>query len=174
MDLIRNIYAVLNARWYLRSAELEPKVRLWGKPEISNVGRLIIEDRVRLNSKVATLELSTGPEGTLKIGSGAFINYGTSIGALKHVEIGKECNIGTYCILMDNDFHRLEPERRKELPESIPIVLEENVWLGARVIVLRGVTIGTGSVIGAGSIVTKDIPPRSLAVGMPARVIREL
>lgn len=175
MDLFRDIYAVLNAYRYLRSAEsLGPKVRLWGKPVVSNLGRLIIEERVRLNSKVAALELATGHEGTLKIGSGAFINYGTSIGALKYVEIGKECNIGTYCILMDNDFHRLEPERRKELPESMPIILEENVWLGARVIVLKGVTIGAGSVIGAGSIVTKDIPPRSLAVGMPARVVREL
>jgi maltose O-acetyltransferase len=175
MDLISDGYAVLNAYRYLRSAEfLGKKIRLWGKPLISNLGRLIVEDRVRLDSRAATLELATGFEGILKIGSGSFINYGTSIGALKYVEIGKECNIGTYCILMDNDFHRLEPERRKELPESMPIVLEENVWLGARVIVLKGVTIGAGSVIGAGSIVTKNIPPRSLAVGMPARVVREL
>jgi maltose O-acetyltransferase len=75
---------------------------------------------------------------------------------------------------MDNDFHRLEPERRDERPLSAPIILEENVWLGARVIVLRGVTIGAGSAIGAGSVVTRDIPPRSLAVGAPAKVIRSL
>jgi len=75
---------------------------------------------------------------------------------------------------MDNDFHRLEPERRNERPDSAPIILEDNVWLGARVIVLKGVTIGEGSVIGAGSVVTKDIPPRSLAVGMPAKVIKTL
>ncbi|MCA9978846.1 MAG: acyltransferase [Anaerolineales bacterium] len=174
MELIRNIFAVLNAYWFFRNAELGKKVRLWGRPEISNLGRLIIGERVRLNSKVAKLELATGFDGTLKIGAGTFINYGTSIGAMQHIEIGKDCNIGTYCILMDNDFHRLEPERRQEMPESKPIVLEDNVWLGARVIVLRGVTIGAGSVVGANSIVTKNVPPRCLAVGMPAKVVRAL
>jgi maltose O-acetyltransferase len=53
-------------------------------------------------------------------------------------------------------------------------VIEDNVWLGARVIVLGGVTIGEGSCIGAGSVVNTDVPPRSLAVGVPARVIRRL
>jgi maltose O-acetyltransferase len=76
--------------------------------------------------------------------------------------------------MMDNDFHSLEPEKRQVKPPSAPIILEENVWLGARVIVLRGVTIGKGSVIGAGSVVTKDIPPGVLAAGSPARVIRKL
>jgi maltose O-acetyltransferase len=76
--------------------------------------------------------------------------------------------------MMDNDFHRLEPERRDEIPPSAPIVLEEGVWLGVRVIVLRGVTIGAGSVVGAGSIVVRDVPPRSLAAGAPAKVIRTL
>ena len=55
-----------------------------------------------------------------------------------------------------------------------PIVLEENVWLGSRVIVLRGVTIGAHSVIGAGSVVVNDVPARSVAVGVPARVVRAL
>jgi maltose O-acetyltransferase len=75
---------------------------------------------------------------------------------------------------MDNDFHRVEPERRHEVPESLPIILGENVWLGARVVVLRGVTIGAHSVVAAGSVVTRDIPPRTLAAGVPARVVREL
>jgi maltose O-acetyltransferase len=75
---------------------------------------------------------------------------------------------------MDNDFHRLEPERRQEKPPSSPIILEENVWLGARVIVLPGVTIGAGTVVGAGSVVTRSIPSRSVAVGVPARVVKSL
>ena len=59
-------------------------------------------------------------------------------------------------------------------PDGRPITIEDNVWLGARVIVLGGVTIGADSCIGAGSVVVDDIPPRSLAVGVPARVIRQL
>jgi acetyltransferase-like isoleucine patch superfamily enzyme len=58
------------------------------------------------------------------------------------------------------------------LGQSKPIILEDDVWLGARVIVLKGVTIGQGAVIGAGSVVTRDIPPHSVAVGQPARVVK--
>ena len=173
-DVWENAIAVLMARWYLRHATyLGSKVRLWGKPAVRNGGKLIIGDRTRLVSTVAKLELAV-EDGILEIGEGTFINYGCSIGATQQVCIGPHCSIGTYAILMDNDFHRLEPERRDERPESAPIILEENVWLGARVIVLRGVTIGRGSVVGAGSVVTHDIPPRSMAAGVPAEVIKIL
>ncbi len=167
-------WAVLRARWYLRHAHVGARVRVWGKPSIAAYGQMIIGNRVRLVSTVAQTELVVGEHGTLEIGESTFINYGCSIAADRLIYIGARCNIGTHVIMMDNDFHRLEPERRDERPESKPIVLEENVWLGARVIVLRGVTIGSGSVIGAGSVVTRDIPARSVAVGQPARVIRTL
>jgi acetyltransferase-like isoleucine patch superfamily enzyme len=168
-------WAVIRARWYLRKADsIGPKVRLWGRPVILNEGQMIIHDRVRLVSTVATLELAATRGGKLEIGEGTFINYGCSIAAKKHVSIGPNCSIGTHVIIMDNNFHRIEPELRNETPESRVVILEEDVWLGARVIVLPGVTIGVGSVVGAGSIVVKDIPPRSLAVGNPAKVIRSL
>ncbi|MGE3325818.1 MAG: DapH/DapD/GlmU-related protein, partial [Acidimicrobiia bacterium] len=112
--------------------------------------------------------------GRLEVGERTLLNYGTSITAASTVTIGARCLIGTLVTIMDNDFHRLEPDRRLERPDSRPISIGENVWLGTRVIVLGGVTIGAGSAIGAGSIVTKDIPPMSLAVGTPARVIRSL
>ncbi len=167
--------AVLSAAWCLRNAtSVGRRARVWGHPKVVNRGRLLIGDRARLVSTIATLEISVGTDGILEIGNNVFINYGCSIAATQRVHIGSDCAIGTYCIMMDNDFHRLEPERRFELPESAPIVLQDNVWLGARVIVLRGVTIGAGSAIGAGSVVTHDIPARSLAAGIPARVIRSI
>jgi len=138
-----------------------------------NWGQMIIGDKVRVISTIATTEL-VADGGVLEIGARSYINYGCSIGATQLVRIGPNCNIGTYTILIDNDFHRLEPERRLERPESAPIILEENVWLGARVIVLRGVTIGRDSVIGAGSVVTKDIPARSVAAGVPAKIVKQL
>ena len=171
----QNGWAVLRAHWYLRTAnQVGRKVRIWGRPSIQNQGTLLVGERVRFVSTIATSEFVTGPDGTLEIGAGVFINYGCSIAATQLVRIGARCNIGTYVIMMDNDFHHVEPERRNETPESAPIILEENVWLGARVIVLRGVTIGADSVIGAGSVVTRDIPPRSVAAGMPAKVIRQI
>lgn len=177
VNIWNNGWAVVRARWYFRCANsLGEKVRVWGKLVVRNYGGeggMKIGNRVQIVSTIAKTEL-VAANGLLEIGDGTFINYGCSIAANKLVRIGKNCNIGTYVIMMDNDFHRLEPERRYEFPESEPIILENNVWLGARVIVLKGVTIGEGSVIGAGSVVTKDIPPRSLAAGMPAKILREL
>jgi maltose O-acetyltransferase len=167
--------AVLAARYYLRSAErLGSRVRVWGHPVVANSGRLIVGDRVRLVSTVAKLEIAVEHGAELEIGERAFINYGCSIGATQRVRIGPRCTIGTHVIMMDNDFHRLEPDRRDERPPSAPIELEENVWLGARVIVLRGVTIGANSVIGAGSVVSQNVPGGVIAAGVPAKVLRAL
>ena len=174
-DFVASARAVLGARWYLRRAtSVASTVRMTGRPVLFNAGTMVIADRARLVSTVAKLELATGPGGRIEIGERAFINYGTSLGASLAVTTGANCLIGTHCLIIDDDFHRLEPERRSERPEPKPIVIEDNVWLGARVIVLPGVTIGEGSAIGAGSVVTRDIPPRSLAVGVPAKVIRDL
>ncbi len=163
------------AKWALRRAtSVGARVRLFGKASIINEGTMIIGERVQLISTITPLELVAANGGKLIIGDRSFINYGCSIAAQQLVQIGANCQIGTYVIMMDNDFHRLEPERRLERPPSAPIILKDNVWLGARVIVLNGVTIGEGSVVGAGSVVTRDIPPRSLAVGMPAKPIRQL
>lgn len=175
IQLWRDGWAVIRAKWYFRQATLAGnRVRVWGRPSIHNHGRMLIGDRVRLVATIAATELVAGANGTLEIGESVFINYGCSIAADLLVRIGPRCNIGTHVIIMDNDFHRLEPDRRHEKPESRPIILEENVWLGGRVIVLNGVTIGKNSVIGAGSVVTRDIPANVVAAGVPARTLREL
>lgn len=173
--LAKSSRSVLSARLWLRHADhVGARVRLRGRPYVSNWGRMVIHDRVQLVSTVVPLELVTTGDGLLEIGERTLVNYGTSIAASELVRIGPDCLIGTYTLLMDSDFHRLEPERRMEAPDAAPIILERNVWLGARVIVLKGVTIGAGSVIAAGSLVTHDVPPRCLAGGMPAKVLRRL
>ena len=79
--------------------------------------------------------------------------------------------MGTHVIITDNDQHDYVDWRR--LPPSKPVTLEDEVWIGDRVIILKGATIGKKSVIGARSVVTRDIPPYSIAVGNPARVLRQ-
>jgi acetyltransferase-like isoleucine patch superfamily enzyme len=173
--ILLKVSDVTRAQWALRSAtSLARTVRVKGRPKVQNEGTLIIGDRVKLVSTVAALELAVGLGSKLEIGDRSFINYGTAISALSSVQIGPRCLIGTYCLIMDNAFHRLEPDRRMERPESGPAVLEENVWLGARVIVMAGVTIGADSAVGAGSVVTRDVSPGSVAAGVPARVVRDL
>ncbi len=170
-----NFWAVVRARWYFRKATvLGPRARVWGRPSVQNQGIMQIGERLRLVSTITPCELVSGPQGRLEIGDGVFINYGCSIAASQFVCIGANSLIGTYAILMDNDFHAVDPDQRNQQSPSAPIILEENVWLGARVTVLKGVTIGRDSVIGAGSVVTRDIPPGCLAAGVPARVIRQI
>ncbi|MGE3328624.1 MAG: acyltransferase, partial [Acidimicrobiia bacterium] len=130
--------AVMAAQWYLRSATIGTRVRLRGRPVVHNWGEMIIGDRTQLVSTVATLELVAYEGGRLEVGERTLLNYGTSITAASTVTIGARCLIGTHVTIMDNDFHRLEPDRRLERPDSRPISIGENVWLGTRVIVLGG------------------------------------
>lgn len=166
-------WQVVRAQLSLRNAATVPlSVRLNGRVRAGGGGRIIIGGRVRLTGTTVPLELVAWPDGVLEIGDGTFVNYDTSISVHARVSIGRDCQIGQYCIINDNDYHDIVDKTR--LPPSRPLVIEDRVWLGARVIVLKGVHIGHDAVIGAGSVVTRDIPPRTVAVGLPARVVREL
>jgi acetyltransferase-like isoleucine patch superfamily enzyme len=173
--LVQHALANLRAHWQLKRAnKVGERVRLWGKAMIINHGTFTIGQRTRLIGTLTPLEFVIKPGAQLTIGERVFINYGTSIGVFESVRIGSDCNIGSYVMILDNNLHKLDPQQRLELPPSAPVVLEDNVWLGSRVIVLPGVSIGAHSVVGAGSIVTRDIPPRSVAVGVPAKIVRQL
>ncbi|MEP1125069.1 MAG: DapH/DapD/GlmU-related protein [Ilumatobacter sp.] len=123
---------------------------------------------------MAKLELVAERGGRLTVGSRSLINFGCSIVATERVSIGAMCHIGPHCMIMDTAFHELDPDRRLESPAPKPIEIAENVWIGARVIVMPGVTIGAGSAVGAGSVVTHDVAPRTLVAGVPARFIRDI
>lgn len=134
---------------------------------------MLIGDRVRINSTIAMVELAADTGGTLQIGDGTFINYGCSIAATQLVQIGPNCNIGTHVIMMDNDFHRLEPERRTERPPSAPILERECLAGGARDCAAWGDRLAQAAQ-SAQTVWSRDIPPRSVAAGVPAKVIRSL
>jgi maltose O-acetyltransferase len=168
---LRLVGPTLNARWRLRGATSRgPRVTLRGRPKVVNQGRMTFGDRVRLDSTVATLELVALPGGHLEIGDNVFVNYGSSLVSSAHVRVGDGCLIGTHVMVMDCDFHRVEDKAWDTTGR--PVVLEERVWLGNRSIVLKGVTIGHDAVVAAGSVVTKDVPPRTVVAGVPARVVR--
>jgi acetyltransferase-like isoleucine patch superfamily enzyme len=115
---------------------------------------------------------------SIEIGDDVGIS-GTTICAAVSIRVGNRCLLGADTMIFDTDFHPLSPDgRRYARPEwkeiSSPVVIEDDVFLGARTIVMKGVTIGTGSVIGAGSVVTKSIPAGVVAAGNPAKVIRQI
>jgi len=102
---------------------------------------------------------------------------GGTLCAAKKIIIGNNVGVGANTIIVDTDFHPLDTtQRRLESSggRTAAIVIENDVFIGMNCLVLKGVTIGEGSVIGAGSVVTADVPPGVIAGGNPARVLREL
>jgi acetyltransferase-like isoleucine patch superfamily enzyme len=101
---------------------------------------------------------------------------GCTLSATESIFVGNEVLVGSGSLITDNDAHPICPHGRRYSPEkeSKPVIIYNNVFIGARVIILKGVQIGEGSVIGAGSVVTRDVPPYSIAAGNPAEVIGDL
>ena len=110
----------------------------------------------------------------ITIGDGSWVNFGLTALDVAPIVIGQDVLIGPNCSLY-TAIHPTEPgPRRAKWESAAPITLGDNVWLGGSVVVCPGVTIGENSIIGAGAVVTLDIPANSIAVGNPARVIRAL
>jgi acetyltransferase-like isoleucine patch superfamily enzyme len=133
-------------------------------------GRLEIGRGTVLESGV-TLQSA---EGHVRLGQRVYLSRGVTVGAVDRVDIGDFALIGPGCYITDAD-HRfgdpLVPVPDQGMSVKGPTVIEDNVWLGANVVVTSGVRIGRRSVIGANSVVTRDIPEFSIATGIPARVV---
>lgn len=110
----------------------------------------------------------------LTLGHKVTWNYGCYINAAKGITIGDNVLIGPYCIIqtVNHCFSDISKPINQQGWDGAPIIIEQDCWLGAHVIVLPGVKIGRGSVIGANSVVAEDIPPYSIAIGSPAKIIR--
>jgi acetyltransferase-like isoleucine patch superfamily enzyme len=120
--------------------------------------------------------LASGPPSSLikiDIGSGTYINRRTFLDAIESLVVGKHVAIGPNCYITDHDHGADATSPPLDQPMvSKPTRIEDRVWIGANVVILKGVTIGQGTIIGAGSVVTKSLPPGVIAAGVPARVLR--
>lgn len=115
------------------------------------------------------------PEARITVGAGTYFSNNVQVIAETQVRIGAKCLIGDAVLIMDSDGHNLTAERRHQGPcLTAEIIIEDNVFIGSRVVILKGVTIGKHSVIGAGSVVVRSIPPGVIAAGNPAKVLRPL
>jgi acetyltransferase-like isoleucine patch superfamily enzyme len=147
---------------------------------INNQGRIILGDKVTLqsypNGSSFRTSLSTYfPEAVIEIGNNCNIN-GTVIHSNQLVKIGNNCMFGPGTVITDNDSHRVstDPYERRKKAVSSPVNLEDNVWIGINCIILKGVTIGKNSIVAAGSVVVKEVPPNTLVGGNPARILKQL
>ena len=116
-----------------------------------------------------------GPGARLLIGNGVGIS-GAILHAMQRIEIGDDVMIGAGAAIFDHDFHPLDAEDRRKGDNArlgmAPVRIEPDAWVGARAMVLKGVTIGRGAVIGAGAVVTHDVPAWTIVAGVPAQVIK--
>jgi acetyltransferase-like isoleucine patch superfamily enzyme len=149
-------------------------------PVHGNVLEALRQDRLRVGAGVLFepgVWITAPDPARITIGDGTFLNLGVMVAALSLVEIGQHCMFANGCFVTDAD-HRIDdpvtPVTWQGFTSRGPTRIADNVWCGANVVVTSGVTIGERSVIGANAVVTRDIPPFSVAVGAPARVIRQV
>lgn len=116
------------------------------------------------------------PGAVIRVGDNCGFS-GTTFVADERIELGNRVQIGSNASLVDTDFHPLTPEERARdfnAGAAAPIEVNDKVFIGMDSLILKGVTIGQGSVVGAGSVVSQDVPPRTVVAGNPAEVVHEL
>jgi len=160
--------------------------RLSGRPVFRqrDGGRVVIGERFSARSKSEGNSIGVfqpviitawGPDSLVEIGDDVGIS-GCSITALQRVAIGNRVLVGAGVLIMDSDAHPLHPKDRlrESAPAKAPVEIADDVFIGARAIILKGVRIGQGAVIGAGSVVVSNVSAFMIAAGNPARVVSEV
>lgn len=145
-------------------------IRFFGAPLVlGDYVTLIAEGDARIRLGVWTPKKDPGG---IEIGSYTLICPGVRITAVDRIEIGEGCMLANGVYVTDADWH--DTYDRVAIGRSAPVVVEDNVWIGDGVVVCKGVTIGENSIVGAGAVVVKSIPPNTVAAGNPARVVKKL
>ncbi len=132
---------------------------------------------------------SIGEKGSCTVGDYTLLN-GALIMAEERVEIGSYCLVSWNVGIADSDFHPVDPAQRRQDAMALspfaenrparppirtaPVRIKDNVWIGMGAVILKGVTIGENSVVAAGAIVTRDVPPNVVVAGNPAQIVKEL
>lgn len=155
---------------FFRNFNIDNNVQVEGRIEIMRGGKIQIGSNTVIRRWVCLKPWG----GTIHIGDNCTVNSFCHISGNGGVIIGNNVLIATQCVLIsaNHNIDRCDIPINEQGETAKPIVIEDDVWLGAGVKVLAGVTIHRGSVIGAGSVVTKDVPEYSIAVGVPATVIK--
>jgi acetyltransferase-like isoleucine patch superfamily enzyme len=180
----------LKRRWYERNRRLRRRWRI--DRHMAHAGAYIrhpIDGEVLEGLESGRLVVGEGtlfepgcwitmsPQARIEIGQGCFLNQGVMLAALELIEIGDHVMFANNCFVGDSD-HRYDdpdvPVTSQGFVPRGPVRIGANVWFGVNCVVTGGVTIGERAVLGANSVITGDIPPRVIAAGAPAKVIREI
>lgn len=173
------VYTILYSP-FLKLKRVQHNGLVWiaGWPCFRNSGSILIGSNCRFMSRPTgnmiglnhpCILATENVNAAIKIGNNCGFS-GASIWCFDRITLGNRVRVGANCLIMDGDAHQDDPRAGK----NSPIIIEDNVWLGANVVVTKGVTIGRNSIVGINSLVLKDIPANVVAAGNPCRVIRNL
>jgi len=178
--------AALRLGWFGSRVTVGPRCRLHGFPIITAHpdSRIVIGSEARLESRPQDTSMGVAhpvilrtlaPGATLTIGRHFWVS-GITVCAARSIAIGDRVMAGADAVIADTDFHSLDAatrssERDATCSMSSPVVIEDDVFLGARSMVLKGVRVGRGAVVGAGAVVTRDVPDGVIVAGNPARQV---
>lgn len=157
---LRRLAQFARARVLLRSGRLGRRVAATGRVVVHNEGRLTVGNNVTFVGGIVPTEIVCLPGAEVSIGAGAMLNYGVSLEAHESIRLGDRCMLGSFVRIAD----------RGPLREG-PVRIGDDVWIAHGAVIEPGVTIGEGSVVAAGSVVTGNVPPHSMAIGNPARTM---
>jgi acetyltransferase-like isoleucine patch superfamily enzyme len=175
-------------RWYERNAlpwnrarihyELMRREAFARWPLHGNVLEALRDGRLQVGANTLfepNVWITIGDAATVRIGEGTFLNIAVMVAATELVEIGAHCMLANGCFVTDANHRFDDPDKPvpwQGFDSKGPTRIGDNVWIGANAVVTSGVTIGERCVIGANSVVTQDVPPFSIAAGVPAKVLR--
>ncbi|MEH0158271.1 acyltransferase [Limibacter armeniacum] len=161
----------LMGRWFLRKATKGKLVFVKGAPKVMIKGQVKMGNGIRIWSIFQRAKIFVEKGAKLSIGSDVRLN-GVHLSVNNEVIIKDGVKMAPYVLILDDDYHDVNNYYGKG--KSAPIIFEENVWVGSRATILKGVTVGEGAVIATGSVVVKDVPPYTVVAGVPAKVIKQL
>lgn len=185
----RAYYWAVIARLYSKFGPLvcEGRIRIVGYPVVRGRGVIRVGGGSDFRSKswstamgvISPVVLNAmAPDSIIRIGDSVGVS-GAVICAKELISIGNRVQLGSGVVICDTDFHSMDYQLRGQVGDfedarSAPVCIEDDCFIGARAIVMKGVTIGARSVVGAGAVVVKDVPPDVVVAGNPARVVKQL
>jgi acetyltransferase-like isoleucine patch superfamily enzyme len=149
-------------------------------PLILGYGSIDLGDRVRIGGNVNLMvSYKVHPNPTITVGDDVYLGYETLLSCAERIEIGNRVLVAERATIFDNNNHPLDPQARAdnapvEKEQIAPVKIEDEAWIGAGAIILKGVTVGRGAVVATGAVVTKDVPARTIVAGNPARVVKKI
>ena len=181
---LKNFYSELSRMWARHY--LHPQFDALGEGvEFINPKSVeVVGANIRIGRRVHMMATADNPirfnvypvsetKGAITVGNYCIILPGVRLASAEHIIVGDNCMIASNSYVSDADWHDVY-DRTWAPGKSAPVVLEENVWLCERSLVGKGVRIGENSIVGAGAVVTKDVPPNCIVAGNPARIVKQL